>query len=97
MLYKVARSGFYDLTKELLECDGVDVNQLQRSSGSTALHAACFYGHLPVVQLLVAKGADVTKKNQHGATVRHPGRGRRNERLRRIGHLRRQSPHLCAR
>ena len=61
MLYKCARSGFYDLTKELISLDGVDVNIQQRSANSTALHAACFYGHMPVVELLLSKKADVNR------------------------------------
>merc|ERR1719281_1231542 len=68
MLYKCARSGFYDLTKELLKFEGMDVNIRQRSAGSTPLHAACFYGHMPVVSLLVAKGADINLKNRYGST-----------------------------
>ena len=42
VLYLTARAGFYDTTEALLKI-GVSVNEKQ-VDGSTALHAACFYG-----------------------------------------------------
>lgn len=36
------------------------------STNSTPLRAACFDGHLPIVQYLIAHGADVEKANRHG-------------------------------
>jgi len=43
------------------------VNDTQHN-GSTPLHAAAFYGHLPVVELLLSCGADPTLKNGFGNT-----------------------------
>jgi hypothetical protein len=67
MLYKAARSGFYDLVNTLLDTEGVEVDQTQRS-GSSALHAACFYGQAAVAQLLVVRGANPGLKNRFGNT-----------------------------
>ena len=64
MLYKAARSGFYDVCKALLE-QGAEVDQTQKT-GSSALHAACFYGHNPVAQLLVSRGAALCLRNSFG-------------------------------
>jgi ankyrin repeat protein len=66
MLFKTARAGFYDLCKSLLDAHGVDTNQTQKSSGATALHAAMSYGHLPVVQLLISRGANLSIKDKQG-------------------------------
>ncbi|CAH3017690.1 unnamed protein product [Porites evermanni] len=62
LLYVTARSGFYDTTEALLEM-GVPVNEKQ-VDGSTALHAASFYGQQPVVELLLRHGADPTVTNK---------------------------------
>jgi len=67
LLYKAARSGFYDLVRTLLDGAGMCVDLTQRT-GSTALHAACFFGHKDVAQLLVARGADPARRNSYGNT-----------------------------
>ncbi|CAF1335083.1 unnamed protein product [Didymodactylos carnosus] len=41
-----------------------DINRLE-SNGSTALHAACYYGHYNIVQLLLDYGASRTITNKH--------------------------------
>ena len=64
VLYLTARAGFYDTTEALLKI-GVSVNE-QQVDGSTALHAACFYGQRPVVELLLRYGADAAIKNKWG-------------------------------
>ena len=44
-----------------------DINQIE-SDGSTALHAAAYYGHDSVVELLLEKGACSSTRNRYGFT-----------------------------
>ncbi|GLT25743.1 hypothetical protein SLA2020_008530 [Shorea laevis] len=39
--------------------------------GDTALHLACLYGHLPCVQLLLERGANLEAKDEDGAVPLH--------------------------
>ncbi|KAJ4851124.1 hypothetical protein Tsubulata_002438 [Turnera subulata] len=39
--------------------------------GDTALHLACLYGHLPCVQLLLERGANLESKDEDGAIPLH--------------------------
>lgn len=61
VLYIAARGGFYDTCRYILSL-GVDVNHRQKM-GSTALHAAAYFGHAIVVGLLLQSGADPTIRN----------------------------------
>ncbi|XP_022104853.1 serine/threonine-protein kinase TNNI3K-like [Acanthaster planci] len=47
-----------DIVRFLVEQPGVDVNH-QGRDGHTALHSACYHGHIQVVQLLLDHGANV--------------------------------------
>lgn len=38
-------------------------------NGESALHAACLFGHLPIVKLLIKSGSDLMLKNQDGLTA----------------------------
>ncbi|XP_056613035.1 ankyrin repeat and protein kinase domain-containing protein 1 [Triplophysa dalaica] len=53
----------------LLHLNGVDEQEGQ--SGRTALHLACLYGYLKIVELLVSKGADVNKTDNQQSTSLH--------------------------
>ena len=64
VLYLAARAGFYDTCKLLISL-GADVNQVQKS-GSTALHAAAYFGQTIIVGLLLQAGADQNYKNNFG-------------------------------
>ncbi len=41
---------------------------VQNDNGGTALHLAVFWGHFPVVELLVEEGANMEIKNDRGRT-----------------------------
>ena len=61
LLYIAAKNGFYDICQFLLQI-GMDPNETQNSE-STPLHAAAYYNHLEIVQLLIDYGAKVNLKN----------------------------------
>jgi hypothetical protein len=64
LVYLAARSGHNDVI-QLLFRNGADVNA--RGNGSSALHAAAFYGQTIVVQQLIALGASVTFRNRYNS------------------------------
>ena len=67
LLYLACKSGFTDIVKMLLE-DGADNNKIQRD-GSTPLHAAAYFGHPQVVELLFEYVARTDIKNAWGKTA----------------------------
>ena len=85
LLFSAARNGHLDLVRHLIEIHGCSINaqnqqNILRASGqdyydtnaragSTALHGACYYGHLHVVKYLIEHGADYYIKNQAGETA----------------------------
>ncbi|CAF3921191.1 unnamed protein product, partial [Rotaria sp. Silwood1] len=64
LLYLAARNGYYDICNFLLR-SGCNVNETQKD-GSTALHGAVFYGHQPIVQLLLEYEANPSIINKFG-------------------------------
>lgn len=63
--YYACRNGDIDYVREHLpDMTLEEINQIQ-SNGSTALHAACFYGYEEIVQLLLDKGASRSVSNRH--------------------------------
>lgn len=68
LLYIAARNGFHNICSFLLK-SGCNINEIQNDE-STALHAASYYGHQPVVELLLEYGANSERKNRYGHTPR---------------------------
>ncbi|CAF0835541.1 unnamed protein product [Adineta steineri] len=67
--YWACRNGDVDAVKRILpNLSSTDVNRVE-SNGSTALHAASYYGHAVIVQLLLERGADTTIKNKYKKTA----------------------------
>jgi hypothetical protein len=66
LLYIAARSGFRDIATTLLKF-GCNVNADE--NGSTPLHAAAYFGHALVVELLISNGASVSIKNKSNKTA----------------------------
>ena len=50
-----AKKGDLQAVRKLLD-RGVDIEAAGEEMGSTALNAACFWGHLDIVRLLLARG-----------------------------------------
>jgi ankyrin repeat protein len=63
-LVNVARMGSVDRALNLLAGGGVDIDQ--RSQGETPLYAASMSNHVPMVQLLLAKGSRVDTPSYGG-------------------------------
>ncbi|CAF4039157.1 unnamed protein product [Rotaria magnacalcarata] len=63
--YIACRDNDQGKVKELLETMTPDEVDRLEPNGSTALHAACFYGHYHIVELLLKKGADRAVQNRH--------------------------------
>ena len=47
---------------------GIIIAEGQTDEGWTSLHVACTTGNVPVVELLLAHGADVSTKTKNGCT-----------------------------
>ncbi|CAF1375579.1 unnamed protein product [Adineta ricciae] len=67
LLYIAARNGFHNICQFLLRV-GCQINETQHC-GSTALHAAAYYRHQPIVELLLEYGAHPTIRNGYGHTA----------------------------
>jgi len=67
---RAAKNGDATRVKELL-ADSPSLIDARDSDESTALHCACWKGHLEVVQVLIAAGAlvNVDNKNDHWGTT----------------------------
>ncbi|CAF3438093.1 unnamed protein product [Rotaria sp. Silwood1] len=87
LLYSSSRNNHIDIVKYLIEQGKCDVNVQNRThnqnlskdlrisptSGSTALHAACYYGHLDIVRYLIDNRADYFIKNDAQETPIYNG------------------------
>lgn len=72
-VHLAAREGHTGMLKAMIE-KGVDINlekDAPAPAGTTPLHEACAYGHADAVRLLIAAGADDTRKNADGETPAH--------------------------
>lgn len=68
-LYWASRAGDVDAVRNILATTRFkDLNRLE-PNGSTALHAASFFGHADVVRLLLERGVIRYRKNRHGLTA----------------------------
>ena len=66
-LLKAAREGNIEAVKQHLAA-GADVGVKGGRMGGTPLHYAATHGHKEIVELLIAKGANVNAKNKYGTT-----------------------------
>jgi hypothetical protein len=65
LLYSAARSGHINVVRELVKgC--AHVNTQKSKTGSTPLHAACYFGYEEIVEFLLQQGANPEIKNSHG-------------------------------
>ena len=68
--YWACRNGDLDAVKKTLpNLKAPDLNRIELN-GSTALHAASYYGHASIVGLLLRRGADATIRNKYGKTAK---------------------------
>jgi ankyrin repeat protein len=68
---KRAIRGEHVAVVKLLSEKGVDINGAVRRDGKTALHYACYCGHVLVVRWLVERRADVEAVTKNGETALH--------------------------
>jgi glycerophosphodiester phosphodiesterase len=67
-LHIAARFGYSECAEILLKAPGVNPEIAEKTFGWTPLFIACVDGHLPVVELLIAAGADPSKSDASGWT-----------------------------
>lgn len=61
-----AELGMLDLVKELYASYGIELLQYGDEDQYSALHRACYNGHLPVVEYLISVGADIKACTEDG-------------------------------
>ena len=67
-LHEAAARGHLALLKNLLDEDGIDINQKSYLGKETPLHLAVFSNHRIIVFALLNRGADANRKNNRGQT-----------------------------
>ena len=67
-LHIAARFGYSECAEILLKAPGVNPEIAEKTFGWTPLFIACVDGHLPIVELLIAAGADPSKSDASGWT-----------------------------
>lgn len=68
-LHIAARFGYTECAEILLKAPGVNPEIAEKTFGWTPLFIACVDGHLSIVELLLAAGADPTKSDASGWTA----------------------------
>ncbi|UJR07999.1 hypothetical protein I4U23_012278 [Adineta vaga] len=66
--YMACRNNDIDTVTQMLPSLTLDDIDQMEPNGSTALHAATYYGHKEIVKMLLAKGAQRTIKNRYDST-----------------------------
>jgi len=67
-LYQACRNGDVEAVKQMLtELNTADINRVE-PNGSTSLHAASFYGHKTIIQMLLQHGAKSWMLNKYKMT-----------------------------
>ena len=69
-LHDAIARGDYDAALKMLE-QGASVEGKDSNSGASVLHFAVMRGRLPIIDLLIARGADVNSKTKTGTTPTH--------------------------
>lgn len=69
-LYEAAENGNPEMVSKLLGA-GAEIDQPCGSYDRTPLHVACSKGHIEVVKLLVAQGADMNRQDDEGFNSLH--------------------------
>jgi hypothetical protein len=69
-LHEAIARGDYATGLKLIE-DGVDINQKDPGAGASPLHYAVMKGKLPIIELLISRGADVASRTRTGTTPLH--------------------------
>ena len=68
--YLACREGDLEMVNRLLKTmTARDVNRIEESNNSTALHAASYFGHAAVVKRLLEVGASTHTHNGYGNTA----------------------------
>ena len=67
-LYVACRDGCLSIVQQLVPHFSLDEINRVEPNGSTCLHAACYYNHPEIVQLLLESGAMRTTLNKYGCT-----------------------------
>ncbi|CAF1224332.1 unnamed protein product [Rotaria sp. Silwood1] len=74
-LYSSCRNNDINKVKELVSTLTLDEIDRIEPNGSTALHAASYYGHIEIVGLLLERGASRSIRNLHGYTPESESKG----------------------
>ena len=69
-LHEAIARGDYGTGLKLIE-DGADINEKDPGTGASPLHYAVMKGKLPMIELLISRGADIASRTKTGTTPLH--------------------------
>ena len=69
-IHYASKAGFCSIVEYLIEKGNVD-KDIKGEKNKTPLYYGCFYGHKPIAQYLISKGADVNLKDKSGDSIIH--------------------------
>jgi hypothetical protein len=69
-LHEAIARGDYATGLKLIE-DGADINEKDPGAGASPLHYAVMKGKLPMIDLLISRGADIGSRTKTGTTPLH--------------------------
>jgi hypothetical protein len=69
-LHEAIARGDYATGLKLIE-EGADINEKDPGAGASPLHYAVMKGKLPMIELLISRGADVASRTRNGTTALH--------------------------
>ena len=70
VIHYATKNGYLNIVQYLIEKANVDINSYN-GNWETPFYLACESGHLPIVEYLISKGADVSAKDANGDCAIH--------------------------